>query len=180
VLLGPPHPAHPGVRPQAQGKQRRRPRHPYVGGTLGESAASAGRTKTFLGAKLRRLCRHMPKKKALVAVMRTQLVIAHALLSAPEAAYRELGPGYYEQRSGTRSQARSHIRSLERLGYEVTVEPLRPEQTPRPANSSPRRQAKPRRRSRTATSRRHKPPPAQTRARLRSHFRARVSIRPFW
>ena len=38
--------------------------NPFIGGTLGETAASAGRTQTFLGAKLRRLCRHMPKKKA--------------------------------------------------------------------------------------------------------------------
>jgi transposase len=100
--------------------------NPYVGATLGEAAASAGRTKTFLGAKLRRLARHMPKKKALVAVMRTQLVAAHALLSDPEAGYLELGPGYYEQRAGTRRQARTHVRSLQRLGYKVTLEPLDP------------------------------------------------------
>ena len=42
--------------------------NPYIGGTLGDAAATVGRTQTFLGAKLRRLCRHMPKKKALVAV----------------------------------------------------------------------------------------------------------------
>ena len=52
--------------------------------------------------------------------MRTQLCIAHALLSDPEAKYRDLGPGYYEQRAGTQRQARGHIRSLERLGYKVT------------------------------------------------------------
>jgi transposase len=101
--------------------------NPYIGGTLGEAAVSAGRTQTFLGAKLRRLCRHMPKKKAQGAVMRTQLCIAHALLSDPEAEYRELGPGYYEQRAGARRQAHSHIRSLERLGYKVTIEPIDPE-----------------------------------------------------
>jgi transposase len=100
--------------------------NPYIGGTLGETAASAGRTQTFLGAKLRRLCRHMPKKKALGAVMRTQLVIAHAVLSDPEAEYRELGAGYYEQRAGTSRQARGHVRAIERLGYKVTIEPLDP------------------------------------------------------
>jgi transposase len=98
--------------------------NPYVGAALGEAAASAGRTQTFLGAKLRRLCRHMPKKKAQGAVMRTQLTIAHALLSDPAARYREPGPGYYEQKTGTRRQARGHVRSLERLGYKVTIEPL--------------------------------------------------------
>jgi transposase len=101
--------------------------NPYAGAALGEAAVSAGRTQTFLGAKLRRLCRHMPKKKAQGAVMRTQLVIAHGLLSDPAAEYLELGPGYYEERAGTQRQARSHIRSLERLGYKVTIEPVDPE-----------------------------------------------------
>ena len=101
--------------------------NPYIGATLGEAAVSAGRTPTFLGAKLSRLVRHMPKKKAQGAVMRTQLVIAHALLSDPEAGYREPGPGYYDQQAGTQRQARGHIRSLERLGYKVTLEPVDPE-----------------------------------------------------
>src|SRR5208282_5630616 len=104
--------------------------NPYAGGTLGETATSAGRTQTFLGAKYRRLCRHMPKKKAQGAIMRTQLAIAHALLSDPRAEYRDLGPGYYEQRAGTRRQARSHVRAIERLGYKVTIEPLDPEADP--------------------------------------------------
>ncbi|WP_187365768.1 reverse transcriptase N-terminal domain-containing protein [Trebonia kvetii] len=101
--------------------------NPYIGAALGEAAVSAGRTQTFLGAKLRRLVRRMPAKKARGAVMRTQLCIAHALLSDPGAGYRELGPGYYDQRAGTRRQALGHIRSLERLGYKVTLEPVDPE-----------------------------------------------------
>ena len=101
--------------------------NPYIGATLGEASASAGRTQTFLGAKLRRLTRRMPKKKAQGAVMRTQLVAAHALLSDPQAEYSELGPGYYEQRAATQRQARGHVRSLERLGYKVTLEPLGPD-----------------------------------------------------
>jgi transposase len=101
--------------------------NPYIGATLGDAAASVGRTQTFLGAKLRRLVRHMPKKKAQVAVMRTQLAAAHALLSDPEAEYRDLGPGYYDERAGTARQARSHVRSLERPGWKVTLEPLDPD-----------------------------------------------------
>ena len=100
--------------------------NPYIGGTLGEAAAGASRTQSFLAAKYHRLCRHMPKGKAQVAVMRTQLCIAHALLSDPEAEYRDLGPGYYDQRAGTQRQARGHIRSLEHLGYKVTLEPVDP------------------------------------------------------
>lgn len=100
--------------------------NPYIGGTLGEAAAGAGRTQSFLGVRYHRLCRHMPKGKARVAVMRTQLCIAHALLSDPGAEYRDLGPGYYEQRAGTRRQVRGHVRSLERYGYRVIIEPLDP------------------------------------------------------
>ena len=100
--------------------------NPYIGAALGEAAIGAGRTSTFLGAKYRRLVRHMPKKKAQVAVMRAQLVTAHALLSDPEASYRDLGPGYYDQRAGIERQARGHVRSLARLGYKVTIEPVDP------------------------------------------------------
>ena len=99
---------------------------PYIGAALGEAAVSVGRTQTFLGAKLRRLVRHMPKKKARVAIMRTQLVAAHALLSDLSAEYADLGPGYYDELAGTARQARGHVRSLERLGWKVTLEPLDP------------------------------------------------------
>jgi hypothetical protein len=104
--------------------------NPYIGGTLGDAAATVGRTQTFLGAKLRRLSKHMPKKKAQGAIMRSQLVIAHALLSDPAAEYADLGTGYYEQRAGIQRQARNHVRGLERLGYKVTIEPLTPQTDP--------------------------------------------------
>jgi transposase len=104
--------------------------NPYIGGALGEAAAGAGRTQTFLGAKYRRLCTRMPKKKAQGALMRDQLVITHALLSDPEAGYRDLCTGYYEQRERTRHRASTHVRSLERLGYKVTIEPLAPQADP--------------------------------------------------
>jgi transposase len=100
--------------------------NPYIGAALGEAAAGAARTRTFLAAKYQRLCRHMPKRKAQVAIMRTQLAAAHALLSDPAAIYRDLGPGYYEQRADARRLANGHIRSLERLGWKVTLEPVDP------------------------------------------------------
>ena len=124
------------VAPRARESGKRKGRsatgrgNPCIGGTLGETAASAGRTQAFLGAKLRRLCKHMPKKKAQGAIMRTQLVIARALLSDPQAEYQDLGTGYCEQRAGTRRQARGHIRAIERLGYKVTLEPIAPEAGP--------------------------------------------------
>ena len=101
--------------------------NPYIGGALGEASISVGRTQTFLGAKYRRLCTHMPKKKAQVAVMRTQLVTAYALLSDPAARYEDLGCDYYERKADIRRRAHSHVRGLQRLGYKVTIEALDPE-----------------------------------------------------
>jgi transposase len=100
--------------------------NPYLSAALGEITTSAGRTPSFLGAKYRRLVKRMPKKKALVATGNSVLTIFYALLSDPDASYHDLGPDYYEQRMHVRRQARNHVRSLERLGYKVTIEPLTP------------------------------------------------------
>jgi transposase len=101
--------------------------NPYLGAALGEAAMGAARTPSFLGARYRRLARRMPKKKALVATGNSMLTIVHALLADPAATYCDLGPGYYEQRMHTRRQARNHIRSLERLGYKVTIQAIHPD-----------------------------------------------------
>ena len=101
--------------------------NPYLGGALGEAAANAGRSQTFLGTKYRRLVRHMPKKKAQGGISRTQLVITHAVLSDPEAEYTDLSTDYYERQADIRRRARNHVRSLERLGYQVTIEPITPD-----------------------------------------------------
>ncbi len=111
--------------------------NPYLGAALGEVSISAGRTQTFLGARYRRLTRRMPKKKALVATGNSVLTIIHALMSDPEARYTDLGADYYEQRMHARRQARNHVKSLERLGYKVTIEAIDPdtgELRPQPAN----------------------------------------------
>jgi transposase len=102
----------------------------YLSGALGEASMGAGRTDSFLGAKYRRLNKRMPKRKALVATGNSILTIYHALLSDPAASYCDLGPGYYDQRAGVRRQARNHLKSLERLGYKVTIEPLTPDTDP--------------------------------------------------
>lgn len=98
----------------------------YAGGALGEAAAGAARTRTFLGAKYRRLIRHMPKGKAQRAIMRSQLVIVWHILSSPDAVYNDLGAGYYERQADITRRARGHALALERLGYKVTIEPTRP------------------------------------------------------
>jgi transposase len=100
---------------------------PYLSAALGEAAIGASRTHSFLGAKYRRMARRMPKKKALVATGNSMLTIVHALLADPAARYQDLGADYYEQRMHTRRQARNHIKSLERLGYKVTIQAINPE-----------------------------------------------------
>jgi transposase len=47
----------------------------YLARVLGEAAVNVGRTNTFLGARYRRLARHRGKKKAVVAVGRSMLII---------------------------------------------------------------------------------------------------------
>jgi len=96
--------------------------NPYLGAALGEAAMSTSRTQSFLGARYRRLAKRMPKKKALVAVGNSMLTSAHVLLADPDASYQDLGADYYETRMHTRRQARNHVRSLERLGYKVTIQ----------------------------------------------------------
>src|SRR5262249_62281289 len=101
--------------------------NPYLGAALGEAAISAGHTQSFLGARYRRLTRRMPKKKALVATGNSALTIIHALLSDPADSYHDLAADYYEQRMHARRQARNHVRSLERLGYKVTIQATNPD-----------------------------------------------------
>jgi EAL domain-containing protein (putative c-di-GMP-specific phosphodiesterase class I) len=64
------------------------------------------------------------KAKAQVALGNTILTITHALLSDPTADYRDLGLDYYETRMHHRRQVTSHLRSLQRLGYKVSLEPV--------------------------------------------------------
>jgi transposase len=109
--------------------------NPYLGAALGEAAMSAGRTQSFLGAKYRRLARRMPKKKALVATGNSMLTIIHVLLSDPAANYQDLGADYYEQRMHARRQVRNHVKSLERLGYKVTIQALNPDTGELPATA---------------------------------------------
>jgi transposase len=100
--------------------------NPYLGAALSEAGISAGNTHSFLGARYRKLTRRMPRKKALVATGNSMLTIIHALLSDPAAVYTDLGADYYEQRIHARRQARNHVKSLERLGYKVTIEAIDP------------------------------------------------------
>jgi transposase len=97
--------------------------NPYLNGVLGEIAASAGRTDTFLGERYRRLARRRGKRKAIAAVARSILVIIFHLLADPEARFHDLGPGYYDTHIDRQRKIRNHIRQLEALGLDVTTAP---------------------------------------------------------
>ncbi len=95
--------------------------NPYLKGVLGEAAATAARTDTFLGERYRRIVKRRGKLKALVAVARSILVIIWNLLTDPAARYQDLGAGYHASRTDKGKKVRNHIRQLEALGYVVTL-----------------------------------------------------------
>lgn len=95
--------------------------NPYLKGVLGEAAATAARTNTFLGARYRRLVKRRGKMKALVAVARSILVIVYQLLSDPTARYQDLGPDYYDKKVLTAKKTRQLRHQLEAMGYTVTL-----------------------------------------------------------
>jgi transposase len=97
--------------------------NPYLKGALGEAAATAARTDTFLGERYRRIVKRRGKLKALVAVARSILVIVWQLLSDPSARFHDLGSDYHTSRINIDRRMRNHIAQLTALGYRVTVEP---------------------------------------------------------
>jgi transposase len=75
---------------------------------------------TYLSAQYHRLARRIGKKKAIVAVSHSVLVIIYHLLRQ-EQDYHELGADFFEQLDSTR-QRDSAVRRLQALGYQVTLE----------------------------------------------------------
>ncbi len=97
--------------------------NPYLKGALGDAAAAAAKTNTFLGERYRRLVKRRGKLKALVAVARSILVIVWHLLDHPNARFRDLGPDYHTNQAATQRRLRNHIAQLTAMGYRVTLEP---------------------------------------------------------
>jgi transposase len=97
--------------------------NPYLKGALGEAAAAAAKTNTFLGERYRRLVKRRGKLKALVAVARSILVIVWHLLANPTARFRDLGPDYHTNKAAIERRLRNHIAQLTAMGYRVTLEP---------------------------------------------------------
>jgi transposase len=87
---------------------------------LVEAAWAAGRTKkSYLGAQYRRLAARRGKKRALLAVGHSLLVIFYHMLKS-EVEYQDLGVEYFDRLDPERLR-RSLVKRLERLGYQVTL-----------------------------------------------------------
>jgi transposase len=95
----------------------------YLARALGEAAVGAARTHTFLGERYRRIARRRGKKKAVVAVGRSILIIIWHLLRDEQTTFTDLGPDHYDTRGGAQRAIRNHIRALHTLGYQVTLQP---------------------------------------------------------
>lgn len=95
----------------------------YLRAVLVQAAWVASHQKdTYLGAQYKRLVKRMGKKKALVAVGHTMLVIVWHLLKN-KASYEDLGGDYFDRRFRDQQKKRL-VRQLEGLGLKVTVEEL--------------------------------------------------------
>lgn len=88
---------------------------------LNQAAHAAARSKnTYLSAQYRRLAARRGKKRAIVALEHSILVIAFHLILRKEP-YRELGGNYFDNR---RPHATAHrlVKRLEQLGFSVSLQ----------------------------------------------------------
>jgi transposase len=109
---------------ESAGKRRNtriNPANRYLKAALCEAAWAASHTKnTYLAAQYRHLARRIGKKRALIAVGHTILIIVYHILSR-RTPYQELGGNYFE-RQNAQAQKNRLVRKLEALGLKVTVE----------------------------------------------------------
>jgi transposase len=92
---------------------------------LVQAAWAASHVKnSYLAAQYRRLAARRGKKRALVAVAHSLLVIIYHVLGR-KVEYQDLGPDYFDRLEPERMR-RHLVRRLQALGYEVTVSPNEP------------------------------------------------------
>jgi transposase len=132
VPPGPPPARSPAVRArgdsQSAGRRRSgrtRKGNRWLRTALIEAANSAaGRTRgTYLNAQYLRLKSRRGHSKAIVAVAHSILVSAYHVLNE-QRSYEELGGDYFTRRADTEHLTRRLVRQLERLGQNVTLEPV--------------------------------------------------------
>ena len=97
---------------------------PWLKSGLVEAAHGASHTKDkYLSAQYRRIVTRRGKKRALIAVGHSILVIAYHLLLRKQA-YKDLGGNYFDEQQRKHVKVRL-VRRLERLGYEVALQEKR-------------------------------------------------------
>jgi transposase len=95
----------------------------YLRAALMQAAWAASHQKgTYLAAQYKRLVKRMGKKKALVAVGHSILVMAYHVIKNKEG-YKELGGDYFDKKNKEQQKSRL-IKQLESMGLKVTVEEL--------------------------------------------------------
>ena len=90
---------------------------------LAQAAWAASHSKgTYLAAQYRRLAGRRGKKRAIIAVGHSMLVMIYHMLK-DQVDYRELGPDYLDQLQPQRL-TRYLVKRLESLGHRVILEPV--------------------------------------------------------
>ena len=107
-------------------RSRTRKGNRWLRRALTEAAWAASHVKnSYLTAQFRRLAAKRGKKRALVAVGHTLLVIIyHVLKHGVE--YQDLGPDYFDKLEPERLR-RYLVKRLQGLGYDVTLSPKNPD-----------------------------------------------------
>lgn len=120
-----------GVAPgnyQSGGKtlsSRTRQGNPHLKRVLTEAAHAAVKVRdTYLSAQYSRLVGRRGKKRAIIAVAHSLLVIAYHLITRNEN-YKELGGNYFDTRQPVRAM-QNLVQRLVKLGYEVLINPINP------------------------------------------------------
>ena len=114
----------PGNEESAGKRIRRRTTsgNPWLKSALTEAAWAAGRTKhSYLGAAYRRLAPRRGKKRALVAIGHTLLVIIYKILTT-DRPYHDLGSDYLDKLKPEQYR-RYLVKRLETLGFNVQLSP---------------------------------------------------------
>ena len=102
---------------------RTRKGSPWLRHCLVEAAHGAAHTKNkYLSSQYHRLAARRGKKKALMAVGHSILVIAYHLLTRQQA-YCDLGANYFDERD-RQAVTRRCVNRLQKLGYQITLEKL--------------------------------------------------------
>ena len=88
---------------------------------LTQASQAAAHTKdTYLAAQFHRIAARRGKKRAIVAVAHSILVIAYHLIQKREP-YHDLGSDYFDKRDAETTKQRLVVR-LEKLGFQVALQ----------------------------------------------------------